>query len=111
MKKVSLGLKQAFCFPVIKEERACEKRDKFYSLISSRVLLTPPREMVFGLRQFCVQSKGHWCFRILLEMSLPSSREMASKARGNVPKGGKEPCLGWLDNTQKFFFLDLGNEA
>lgn len=43
-------------------------------------------------------------------MPLPSSTGMACKATGNVPKGGKEPFLCWLQNSQKFFFLDLGNE-
>lgn len=56
MKQVSLALKQVFCFPVVKEERACEKRDRFCSLISSRVLLTPPSQLVFGSRQFCAHS-------------------------------------------------------
>lgn len=113
IKKMSLALKQVFCFPVIKKERAGEKRDKFYSLMSSYVLLTSPRQLVFGARQFCAHSNcsvdaGSWCFRRY--SLLPSSIEMACKARGNVLKGGEEPFLCWLQNSRKFFFLDLGNE-
>lgn len=96
MKKVSLTCKKTFCFPVVKEERACEKRDRFYSLISSHVLLIPPTQLVLGLRQFCAHSNcfmdaGYRPFSrySLLEIPLPSCIEMACKARGNVPKGGK----------------------